>query len=96
MSRLPMSCRPWACAIFAVSCRPMARLTWTPEEEEEGGGRRGVGEGLREKEWPARCRGHRSRDGELKANDGRRRQIGSDESERGRGLWLRGVGGGVI
>jgi hypothetical protein len=59
-----------------------------------GGGRRGVGEGLREKEWPARCRGHRSRDGELKANDGRRRQIGSDESERGRGLWLRGVGGG--
>jgi hypothetical protein len=52
----------------------MARLTWYIR----GGGKGGkeVGEGLREKEWPARCRGHRSRDGELKANYGRRRRIG--------------------
>jgi hypothetical protein len=53
----------------------MARLTWYTR----GGGKCGkeVGEGLRE-EWPTRCRGHRSRDGKLKANDGRRRRIGSD------------------
>jgi hypothetical protein len=52
----------------------MARLTWYTG----GGGKGGkeVGEGLREKEWPAGCRGHQSRDGELKANDGRRRRIG--------------------
>jgi hypothetical protein len=52
----------------------MAQLTWYIR----GGGKGGneVGEGLREKEWPARCRGHRSRDNELKANYGRRRRIG--------------------
>jgi hypothetical protein len=59
-----------------------------------GGGKveKEVGEGLREKEWPTRCRGHRSRDGELKANGGRRRRIGSDESERGTELRMRGRG----
>jgi hypothetical protein len=55
-----------------------------------------VGEGLREKEWPARCRGHQSKAGELKATGGG----GSDwtrvrEVEREResgGLRLRGGG----
>jgi hypothetical protein len=61
----------------------MARLTWYAG----GGGWKGgkeVGEGLREKEWLAMCRRHRSRAGELKENGGRRRRIESDESERGR------------
>jgi hypothetical protein len=89
MGCLPVPCRPWAMAIFAVSCRPMARLTWYTGG---GEGRKEVGEGLREKEWLTRCRGHRSRDGMLKANDGQRRRIGSDESERGRELRLRGGG----
>jgi hypothetical protein len=52
----------------------MARLTWYTG----GGGKGGkeVGEGQREKECLARCRGHGGRNGELKANDGRRRRIG--------------------
>jgi hypothetical protein len=51
--------------------------------------RKDVGEGLREKEWAAMCRGHRSRAGKLKANDGGGSDqiefdCSRDEGERGR------------